>query len=221
MGQADTGKSVISKIRFSDEQRELVEGYLVRTTLLWNYLVAHTEKEIKEYMDQPMSARYDDMMSARLIELEDAIYDFNPESPSSAIEKEWLEYIPKIKELDEDLITSRVDDFERAYKLAKRDKVECKLKQPTGVPQQKNERSSQSVRFGSNHFTLTQGLITLNTNPKGQIFVPGFVAVQGIDSWKKSELIVTRRRQQASISGDYGPSGKAKVVYTITIREVV
>lgn len=215
MTQPEVTNTAIAKIRLNDTQREAVEYYLHRTTLLWNYLVSRTKGDLEHYMASPESEQVDLRMTKALNAAENAILD----KDYQFIPEEWHAYVPTILELDTDLIVYRVDDFERAYRRAKKDKYNRQPGRPpqSGIPQYKNGRSNQSIRFPPELFTMNDGIIKV-TGPHGfelSLSVFDKEIPQG-----PLDLVMTRRRHQVDQTVDYGPVDNVDVIYTVTLRQV-
>lgn len=198
-------------VRLSGDTRRILEQYLTRTTAFWNYMLRHIKPIADEYLDSPGTSLDYSVFHTKAI----MVYREMQEcSDISVIGTNWIDYVRKIRALPEDVLVQRLNDLLVAYRSVKEGKVS------TGLPQWKSDRSSHSVRFGPDNFTIEPGIIHVKSVYPFSLQIPG---VEAADPGYEYTLSITRRRLPANAgtgNQTYGPADDEDRSYAITLSRV-
>ncbi len=200
------------RTHLSREQAQVVQQYLHRTTLFWNFLLNQLKPHVDAYMQEETSEASDQkFLFAAEDAYKQAVWDWVPADTTG---ERWDYYLKLIRELPESVLLNRFDDLINAFALAKRDRTN-KVDKPADLPRRKNWISSQSVQFDVKDLQMTEkGIEIKSVFPFSLEFPSNLPAIPG----KKYQLSVTMRRIK-SAAEVYGPMEHDDREYSITLKE--
>ena len=200
------------RTHLSREQAQVVQQYLHRTTLFWNFLLTQLKPHVDAYMAEEASEASDhNFLFAAKEAYAQAVGNWVPTDTTG---ERWDHYLRLIRELPESVLMNRFDDLINAFALAKRDRVN-KVEKPADLPRRKNWISSQSVRFDDKDLKVTADGVQINSVFPFSLEFPSNLPV--IPS-KKYQLSVTMRRIKSEAEA-YGPMEHDDREYSITLKE--
>lgn len=180
-------------VNFTEEQKESVKFYLHRTTLLWNCMVFHLQEYIKEYFSKTPEEEPDEVMEKMLgLMYETLVHQKVFEIPY-VIEERWQNALVKIRELPCSVMKNRISDMVKLYSVGRKRMLEFGESPDRIIPQTKNNRSSQSIRFGSGEYTIRGDTIIVHGPRRLEFKVPELdaTAIQ-----RNSDLTITSKRRR-------------------------
>lgn len=205
-----------AKVWLNPEQRTVLNEYLTRTTLLWNLLHQHLKDDAEEYLCLPPGPESDRNFRWTGHKLFTKITASDVSYENTGLLSAWVNYIASIRELPVELIQNRVKDIIDAYEMAKRDQ-NSGTEKPTGPPRRKTSKSSQSVRFPPEAFTLEKGKIKISSVFPFEFDVPEFSEEVLTEP---HELSITRRRLAEQSEITFGPADENEQIFVVTLRPV-
>lgn len=142
-----------TKARLTVEQTEEIDQYLLRATLFWNFMIDRLAPHIDAFLKHPvLDAAAKDLEEKALTIYETARQECHTLATLLEMGDKWRPYFSTIFALPDSVLKMRLFDLLSAYKMAHSEQG-SKIK-VSGIPRRKDASSTQSVRFGSDEFSI-------------------------------------------------------------------
>lgn len=146
------------KIVLPAASKEDVLKLLETSTLFWNFLITHLRRTTERYLKQPVSAEEDKKLTEEFVRFFRDTVDRTEGVPHRArgIAENWGKYMPQFRQVSSSVLRNRMTDMVNAFIRAKQSIAKTLPGTPAiyGPPCRKSARSTKSVRFDKNDFSL-------------------------------------------------------------------